>query len=146
MSSAQQRTYNNTESSIFSSHLIRVLTIIIHLTTGDPITSIWRWYQWVTETDKYFLQKKPLSKNPEDTLERILACMLKNAFVSMYVCMHLCMCASRCTCWWWICVLRLPEQRKGTSDRIHNRDRDSLFPDNVNSSRVKSFVTAAKSL
>lgn len=35
-----KRTCNHTESSIFSSHLIRELTIIIQLTAGDPITSI----------------------------------------------------------------------------------------------------------
>lgn len=40
MSPAQQRTCNHSESSIFPSHLKRELTIIIQLTTGDPITSI----------------------------------------------------------------------------------------------------------
>lgn len=37
-----------------------------------------------------------------------------------------------------------PSRQEGPSDRIHNRDRHSLFPDNVNSSRVKSFVTEAE--
>ena len=36
----QQRTCNHSESSVFSSHLKRELTIIIQLTTGDPITLI----------------------------------------------------------------------------------------------------------
>lgn len=56
-------TQSNTESLIFSSYLIRELTIIIHLTTEDPITSIWRCYQTATRAHKYFILNPFVSKN-----------------------------------------------------------------------------------
>lgn len=45
-----------------------------------------------------------------------------------------------------VSVRQAAEEKKGISDGIHNRDRHSLSPDNVNSSRAKSFVTWVKSL
>ena len=78
----------------------------------------------------------------------------------MEACTHARVCVSKCVCASTaandeyvsatssdsLCLWAAAEQGRGPTDRIHNRDTHRLFPDNVNSSRVKSFVTGAKSL